>query len=220
VLIPGAGGDAWFWHLVVAELEARGHEAIPVELPADDDRAGWSEYADAVEAAVAGRTNVTLVAQSLAGFTAPLVAHRRPIRQIVLLNGMIPRPGETGNAWWSDTGSVDAQRAYLQEIGLDPASGGDDDVVYFHDVPAAVKDEIYSRGEPSQAMTPMGQPWPLEAWPDVPTRVLAGRDDRSFPAAFQRRVARDRLGLETEELDGGHLLALSQPAGLADALLR
>ena len=34
LLIPGAGGSAWYWHRVVAALEARGHEAIAVALPA------------------------------------------------------------------------------------------------------------------------------------------------------------------------------------------
>ena len=54
-------------------------------------------------------------------------------------------------------------------------------------------------------------PQRLAAWPDVPTRVLVGRDDRLFPADFQRRVARERLGIEADEIDGGHLVALSEP---------
>ena len=33
VLIPGAGGVAWYWHRVVPLLTAAGHEAIPVDLP-------------------------------------------------------------------------------------------------------------------------------------------------------------------------------------------
>jgi pimeloyl-ACP methyl ester carboxylesterase len=54
----------------------------------------------------------------------------------------------------------------------------------------------------------------------VPTRVLVGRDDRFFPAAFQRRVAQERLGIAADELPGGHLLALSRPGDLADRLER
>ena len=56
------------------------------------------------------------------------------------------------------------------------------------------------------------------SWPDVPTRVLAGRHDRMFPLDFQRRVARERLAIEVEEIDGGHMVAMSNPAGLADRL--
>ena len=67
-------------------------------------------------------------------------------------------------------------------------------------------------------MTPMEQPWPLSAWPDVPTRVLAGRHDRMFPLEFQRRIARERLGLEVDAIDGGHMVALSDPRQVADRL--
>jgi pimeloyl-ACP methyl ester carboxylesterase len=219
-LVPGAGGDGQYWYLVAAELEARGHDVVPVDLPAGDDAAGWVEYADAIERAIGDRTRATLVAQSLGGFSAPLVAARRPVDGLVLLNAMIPAPGETGNAWWADTGQGEAQRAYLASIGVDAAAAEDDLVLYFHDVPPGVLDEALGHGEPAQSMTPMDQPWPLDAWPDVPTRALAGRDDRLFPAAFQRRVARERLGIDTEELDGGHLLALSRPRELVDLLLR
>ena len=53
----------------------------------------------------------------------------------------------------------------------------------------------------------------------MPTTVLAGREDRLFPYEFQVRVARERLGLAVEPLPGGHLVALSQPAALAERLL-
>jgi pimeloyl-ACP methyl ester carboxylesterase len=49
----------------------------------------------------------------------------------------------------------------------------------------------------------------------VPTRVLAGRDDRFYPLEFQRRVAADRLGRPVDEVPGGHLVALSRPVELA-----
>ena len=67
-------------------------------------------------------------------------------------------------------------------------------------------------------MTPLDEPWPLDSWPDVPTRVLAGRYDRMFPLDFQRRVAHARLAIEVEVIDGGHMVAMSNPAVLADRL--
>ena len=57
------------------------------------------------------------------------------------------------------------------------------------------------------------------AWPGVPIRVIVGRDDRLFPLEFQRRVARERLGVEIEATRGGHLVALSNPKGLATLLM-
>ena len=53
----------------------------------------------------------------------------------------------------------------------------------------------------------------------MPTRFLLCRDDRLFPAEFQRRVAKERLGITPDEMDGGHLPALHSPAELAGRLL-
>jgi pimeloyl-ACP methyl ester carboxylesterase len=218
VLIPGAGGDDRFWYLVVRRLQDRGHEAVPVSLPAGDDSAGWKEYADAAVDAIGDRTGVILVAQSLGGFSAPLVCERVQVELLVLLNAMIPAPGETGEAWWSNTRQGDAMRDHLTALGLSPEDADDDDVMYFHDVPVEVREEAFGEGEFHQSWTPMTEPWPHDTWPDVPTRVLVGRDDRLFPADFQRRVARERLGIEADEIDGGHLVALSEPELVVERL--
>jgi pimeloyl-ACP methyl ester carboxylesterase len=217
-LIPGAGGDAWYWHLVVPRLRERGHDVMAVSLPAGDDSAGWSAYADRIVDSIGDRTGVILVAQSLAGFSAPLVCERVPVELLILLNAMIPRPGETGSEWWSNTGQPEAMRAHLIALGLSAAAADDDTTVYFHDVSPQVRAQALRRGEPEQSWTPMTQPWPLDAWPDVPTRVLIGRSDRLFPADFQSRIARDRLGIEADEIEGGHLVALSRPAELVERL--
>jgi pimeloyl-ACP methyl ester carboxylesterase len=187
-------------------------------LPAEDDTAGWSEYADAVVDAVGDRTDVVVVAESMGGFTAPIVCTRRAVGLLVLLNAMIPAPGETFNSWWSNTDSGAARHAYHASIGLTDAEAEDDSVIYYHDLPAEVRAEAVARTWQGQSMTPLDEPWPLPAWPAVPTRVLAGRQDRMFPLEFQRRIARERLGLEVDEIDGGHMAALSHPGEMADRL--
>jgi pimeloyl-ACP methyl ester carboxylesterase len=187
-------------------------------LPAEDDDAGWSEYADAVTDAIGDRSGLILVAASMGAFTAPIVCARRAVRLLVLLNAMIPVPGETFNAWWSNTGSGVARRAYHDGIGLTPAQADDDAVIYYHDLPPDLRAEALARTWPDQSSTPLDEPWPLIDWPDVPTRLLAGRHDRMFPFEFQRRIARERLGLEVDGIDGGHMVALSNPAALADRL--
>lgn len=70
-----------------------------------------------------------------------------------------------------------------------------------------------------QSETPAKKPWPLESWPDVPTRFLLCRDDRLFPADWMRRVVKERLGITPDEIDGGHCVALSRPRELADRLV-
>jgi len=109
-------------------------------------------------------------------------------------------------------------QAQLDALGLPVEAADDDATIYFHDVSPEVRAEAFRRGEPEQSWTPMTQDWPLGAWSDVPTRVLIGRDDRRLPASFQRRIARERLAIEADEIVGGHLLALSRPREVVQRL--
>ena len=215
VLLPGAGGMASFWYRVVPLLEARGHQAVAVDLPGDDGSAGLPEYTDLVIAAIGGRPDAVLVAQSMGGFTAPMVCARVPVELLVLVNAMIPRPGETPGEWGGNTGSEEARVAAARDGGY-PA-GFDLDTYFLHDLPAEVLASGEFSGRP-EADIAFGQPCAVDQWPAVPTRVIAGRDDRLFPLEFQRRVARDRLGLDVDVVPGGHLAALSHPAELAAQL--
>ncbi len=221
VLIPGAGGSAWYWHRVEPELRQRGHEAIPVALPAADDSAGLAEYAAAVVRAVGTRTSrrLVLVAQSLGGFTAPLVAEQIPVSLLVMVNAMIPKPGETPGDWWKDTGHHEAKREQNRRDGRPANAPMDALFEFFHDVPQPVVDEAWAQGEPRQSEAVMGSKCDFARWPSVPIRVLVGRDDRFFPAEFQKRLAHERLGITADEMPGGHLVALSRPSELSARLL-
>jgi pimeloyl-ACP methyl ester carboxylesterase len=215
VLIPGAGGVAWYWHRVAPLLGDAGHEAIAVELPGDDPNAGLSAYADRTVAAI-GASHPILVAQSLGGFTAPLVCERVRARMLVFVNAMIPIPGETPGEWGKNTGAATARTEAARRGGY---SADFDVVTYFlHDVPADVvkQDDAHVRDE---AEAIFREPCRFQGWPEAPIHVIAGRDDRLFPIEFQRRVARERLDVAVDELAGGHLIALSNPRGLADKLL-
>lgn len=215
VLVPGAGGVAWYWHRVATLLRQAGHEAIQVDLPGDDETAGLPEYTDLVVDKIGARESPTLVAQSLGGFTAAMVAARVPLREVVLVNAMIPKPGETPGAWWSNTGSEQARTAAAERGGY---PGEFDLEVYFlHDVDPAIAaaGEPYQRPETDAVF---GSVCEFERWPDA-TRAVAGADDRFFPLDFQKQVARERLGIEADVLPGGHLMALSQPQALTEYLL-
>ncbi len=218
VLIPGAGGDAWYWHLLRPELRGRGYDVVAVDLPAGDDSAGLAEYADAVVEAIGDRTGIVLVAQSFGGFTAPLVCGRVPVGLLVMLNAMVPSPGELPSEWWANTGHAKARAEQAARDGRDLAADEDLMDAFFHDVVPEVVAEAWARGEPRQSGTPFKEPWPLPKWPNVPTRFLQGRDDRFFPVEFQRRVVQERLGITPDEMAGGHLVALARPKELADRL--
>ena len=154
VLIPGAGGDAWYWHLMAPVL----HKAR------------------------------LLVAQSLAGFTAPMVYNEVGAAMLVLVSAMIPKPGETLSEWWRNTRHAEAKQT--------PFDLED----FFHDVPPAVKDAAFARGEPKQSEAIFRSPCAITAWPPVPTRVWRGAT------------------MDVDEMAGGHLVAFSQPAELAARL--
>ena len=213
VLIHGAADSGWFWHLVEAELRGRGHDTVAPDLPCDDS-AGLAEYTDAVVEAVGDRPDLVVVAQSFGGFTAPLVCDRVPADLLVLLAGMVPAPGEAPDDWSANTGFAQARREQEERDGPAP---DDDLALFYHDVLPDLAAEAMRRAR-HQSDTPGKRPWPLPAWPNVPTRFLLCRDDRFFPAEFLRRVVRDRLGFTPDEIDGGHCVALSRPRELADHL--
>jgi pimeloyl-ACP methyl ester carboxylesterase len=210
VLIHGSGDSAFYWSRLVPELRERGHDAVAMDLPCDDPCAGLAEYADAVVEAIGDRSELVVVAQSFGAFTAPLVCTRVPVELLVLVAGMVPLPGERGDDWSSNTGFGSAAAEHDVDYG-------DELALFYHDVPPELAREALSHAR-DQADTPGLEPWPLDAWPDVPTRYLLCRDDRFFPAGWMRGVVRERLGIEPDEIDGGHCPALSRPVELADRL--
>ena len=150
--------------------------------------------------------HLIVVAQSLGGFVGPLVCARVRSDLLVMVAAMVPQPGESAGDWWTNTGFVSPEPFDEHEI-------------FFHDVADDLAAEsAHHVTEPASHL--FEDPWPLERWPDVPTRFLLCRDDRFFPADFQRRVVRDRLGIDPDEMSGGHLPFLAQPDELVDWLER
>lgn len=217
VLVPGAGGAAWYWHRVVPELKARGHTAIALDLPGPDESAGLPEYSEAIVAALGDRRDAVVVAQSLAGFSSAMACARPQVASLILVNAMIPLPGETPGEWWDNTGAIEARAQAAAEGGYPDEF--DVETYFLHDVPAETAAAGESQAKEEAAIV-FGQPCDITRWPDVPTRVLAARDDRFFPLEFQRRVARERLNHDVEVVPGGHLVALSRPVELVDSLTR
>jgi surfactin synthase thioesterase subunit len=218
VLLPGAGGAAWYWQRVVPLLEEAGCETLAVDLPADDPKKGLSAYADIVTRAIGKRRDVTLVAQSMGAFTAALVCARAPkkVRRLVFVNAMIPVPGETAGAWWDATGSEKARKAAAKRGGY--PTEFDLETYFLHDVPKLVARKL-AEHERDEVEIAFREPARFADWPDVPIHVVVGKDDRLFPREFQARVARERLGKDVDEVPGGHLVALSRPRELAKLLV-
>lgn len=217
VLLHGAASTSWYWHLVAPLLEARGHETLTVDLPVDDDACGLDAYAASALGAVGTRRGVTVVAQSMGAYVAPMVAARAPVAQLVLVAPMVPAPAETPGEWWTATGQPEAARRLALEQGRDPDAPFDPVATFLHDVEPALAAASAAHVR-AQSDRPFADPWPLDRWPDVPTRCVVGRHDRLFPLDFERRLVGERLGIVPDELDSGHLPALSRPWDLARLL--
>ena len=208
-LIHGGGDAGWYWHLVERELRQRGHDTVAPDLPCEDDAAGLPEYAETVIDAIGDRRGLVVVGQSFGGFTAPLVAARLLAGTLVLVAGMIPAPGEAPHDWPANTGFDQVMREQAERFR-------GEELIY-HDVPPPLAAQARGKAR-SQSDTPGRDPWPLDAWPPVPTKFVLCTKDRFFPPAFMRRVAADRLGIVPEEIAAGHAVALSRPKELAETL--
>ena len=219
VLIPGSGTDPQVYDATIRELDARGHDGIAPPLPLDDPDAHPSDHAAAVASATPRSDEVVVVAQSLGAFAGPLAADEIGAALLVLLAPMIPAPGESAGEWWESTGHADAIADLIKRHGQMGAWGEEAVAeVFLHDVdPEVARATAHLNNAPGPGM--FSEPWPRESWPEVTTRVLCPGEDRLFPLDFQRRVAADRLGVEVDELPGGHLPMLSRPAELAERLI-
>jgi pimeloyl-ACP methyl ester carboxylesterase len=136
---------------------------------------------------------------------------------LVLVTGMIPAPGRTSEDLFADTGW---NRAVEEQARRDGGLTGHDDpyVAFYHDVPRALAEEAMGK-ERRQSLAAGRQPWPLDAWPTVPTRFVLCTEDRFFPAGWMRKVVADRLALTPVEIAAGHCVPLSRPKELAALLV-
>jgi pimeloyl-ACP methyl ester carboxylesterase len=224
-LIHGGAHGGSCWDLLASELRDRGHDVVAPDLPIDDPEATLTDHAQVVVDAVGDRSDVVVVAHSLGGLVGPIVASMCDAELLVMLAAMVPSPGESCVELWAATdyapGVPDGDGGKV-DVDLD----GDDATIlesagaiaeFYHDVQRDIALDAVSKLR-EQDMAMMTEPWPLAAWPDVPTRYLLCRDDRILPPDWSRRVVPERLGITPDEIDGSHSPFLARPSELADRL--
>jgi pimeloyl-ACP methyl ester carboxylesterase len=224
-LVHGSWHGAWCWDLLTPHLADAGHRVVAVDLPCDDWSVHLCDTATIVDEAIgATDDDVVVVGHSLGGITIPLVADRRPVRRLVYLCGLIPRPGRSlDDVLASEAAEMfDSTYADLPRIrhadgsaSLDPEAAK---TVYFHDCTDEVAEWAVTRLR-RQVWTTGRDRSPLEEWPDVESQYIVCTADRALRPEWSRRRAHDWLGVEPLELPGGHSPMLSRPADLARVLL-
>jgi pimeloyl-ACP methyl ester carboxylesterase len=225
-LVHGNFHGAWCWDLVRPELEGRGHRVYAIDLPITDPAAGAAEYANVIEDVLPPDCEPVIVGHSMGGLIIPLVATRRAVRRLIFLAALLPKPGISAN----DQRGLEPIDALEPPSAVEWVDMGDNvwaigpntaTELFFYDVPSDVTRWALDRLRP-QSYRILGEVTPLDAWPDVPASSIVCRGDRSINPAWVRTAARERLGTEAVEIEGGHSPFLSRPAELAaliDSLL-
>jgi pimeloyl-ACP methyl ester carboxylesterase len=221
-LVHGAGHGAWCWDRVLPRLTARGHRAIAMDLPCEDNSATFSTYADAVIASLARiEGDVILVGHSLGGMTVPLVAARRPVKRMVFLCAVLPIPGAL--PFGPD---LEAPPSTAPGLELE-----DHEDKTFSFTPGSAASHLYNRCTPDdvrwaiarlrrQSRTPNHEVCSLPAWPNVDRAYVACSDDRIVMPDYARYVARSRAGVDATLMDADHSPFLSTPDALVDMLIQ
>jgi len=220
VLIHGAYTSSWHWHGLVPYLESAGCHVVVPELPCDDPEAGIERYVATVEAELGEIPSPPVVVGSSVGaVTACVFASRHPVRALVTICGVVPRPGR---AVGEDAGEM-TQPAFASAVDPNP-----DGSTTFR--PEAACELVFHESEPElareaaarlrrQAALPLTEPCPFEAMPDVPRVGIVSGEDRLLRPEWLDRAVRERLGVTPHDLGGDHAPMLSQPARLAEVLL-
>jgi pimeloyl-ACP methyl ester carboxylesterase len=222
VLVHGAWHGSWCWEPLIAELDRRGAPAVAVDLPGDDPAADATRYAE-LAAAECDRAEapVTLVGHSLAGLVLPRVALVRPVDRYVFVNGVVPLPGHSFAEQFGleqvkpepdmhATENDDLERSYWPDP--ERAIAG-----LYHDCSREFAEWAVSKLRPQARAAPR-EPFAADEVPPLEGGYVLSRGDRMFSPDWMRTVARERLGMEPVEIDGGHSPMLSRPAELADLL--
>ena len=219
-LMHSSGQGPAGWKLLLDELERRGHCALTpaFELDRTDESAAYhaQTIVEALNQSGCAPTDVVCVAHSAAGMYLPLVAERWQPRRMVFLAALVPLSGLSVREVMRD----DPAMFNPAWVGKNPA---DDNVALefvFHDCPPERLEWAMSTRVLFYAKRAMEEPCPLTTWPAVPASYIVCADDRTITPAWQRKVAREWLGVEPIELPGGHAPNVSRPEALADTLVK
>jgi pimeloyl-ACP methyl ester carboxylesterase len=198
-LVHGAWHGGWAWDRLRPELEARGHTVATPDLPCEDVDAGVEEYARVVPPAD------VVVGHSLGGLTIPLV----PAHLYVFLCALVPGAGLDGT-FVPGFGDARARDELGRSYYPDPADGARELQYPPEAFPLARKLR-------RQAAKPTGAARDGVVPTGACAYVVCTRDEAIRPD-WQRRVAREQLGVEPLELDAGHSPMLTHPGELAALL--
>ncbi len=225
VLVHGAFADASSWNGVVELLQREGHTVVAPGLPMRG-LASDAAYVASVVNQIEGP--VLLVGHSYAGAVVSNAATTTPnVVGLGYVSGYAPELGETvndiaGRSQDSLLGPAIVQKQYptgqgdetATELFIDPAAFR---AAFAADLPAEQAAAMAATQRPIAAAAfaePSGEP----AWKTLPSWAVVGTGDKAAGADVVRANA-ERAGAHITELDGSHVVMISQPRAVTDVLL-
>src|SRR5215472_16953176 len=214
---------------ITAELEKRGFPSMLVHSSVRGSDTPNEDRASAVVKALQNVTDdVVIVGISNQGNFLPLVAAARPIRRVVYVNALIPRPGKAFIEV-CQTEQVAVPGSYLDKLLRASQSITDDFLKLIHN-PNATKAQLKAMQEridaSSSAHTMVGfyEVCPLKALPKVDNVYVSGSADDQIRPEWEQSAARRVLGVEPVVISGaGHANIFTNAkyaAQLADACVK
>ncbi len=214
------------WDAVTAELARSGHQVVAPDLPVDDDSAGaleWAQVAiDAIQriGRASSSEDVVVVAHSIAGLCAPVIATHYPVDQLVFVGGVLPVPGQSFvEHLAANPDAITFPEPQAQGTGPFGLSWEAVRAGFYHDCPESLARPAFDELR-HQSFTVFTERCPIDRWPETPSTYVLMRDDRAVGESWARRNAVGRIGARLVELDGGHSPFFARPAELSAVLLR
>lgn len=225
VLVHGAFADASSWNPVIERLQARGVQvtaaANPLRGIAQD-----SAYLASVFEQTPGP--VVAVGHSYGGALITNAAtHAANVVGLVYVAAFATDEGEIlGEA---EAGSKDSVLSSALVPHQVPAPGGTGTVVEFTVDPARFRDAfggdlpaeqtaVLAATQRPAAELAFSEPGTAPAWKELPSWVAVATGDKAAGADVIRSMAQ-RAGATITEIEGSHLIMLSQPDAVAEVIL-
>ena len=224
VLVHGAFADASSWNGVIPHLQARKYSVLALGNPLRGV-ASDSAYVASRLAQIDGL--VLLVGHSYGGAVISNAGREPNVLGLVFVAAFAPEENEPLSATGADSkdsllGAALVQKTYPKpdgttsvEFSIDPAQFHD---VFAHDLPIEQSAVMAASQRPIAAdafSDPSGPP----AWRTLPSWAVVASNDRAAGADITRNNAR-RAGAIAIEINGSHVIMLSQPETVANFILQ
>jgi pimeloyl-ACP methyl ester carboxylesterase len=224
VLVHGAFADAGSWAGVIKALQAAG---VKVQAPANPLRSvsGDAAYIASVVTQIPGP--VLLVGHSYGGAVISVAAPQaKNVVGLVYVAAFIPDEGESIQALAEQ--ATDSLLGPALRPAQFPMGEGEEpgvelyvDPAQFHEVMAADLPEedaaVLAASQRPASAASFGEPLGPVGWKSLPTWAAISPHDLAIGPAGERLMA-ERSGAEIVEIDGSHLLMISQSQAVADLI--